>query len=251
MLKFNMRSNLLDERDFKYPLQDSDKPNLFRDLFPYDEVPKIAFNNRRVPMNMPPSIWLTDTTFRDGQQSRAPYSAKNMVDLFRMMHQLGGPEGIIRQTEFFAYSPADRKAIEDCLALGYAYPQITTWIRASKKDFELVKHIGVKETGILVSCSDYHIYKKLKMTRGQALSHYLGVVSEIFEQGLVPRCHFEDITRADYYGFVVPFVNELVKLSNAAEMPVKIRCCDTMGYGVPFSGSSLPRSVPGIIYGLQ
>lgn len=251
MLKFNMRSNLLDERDFKYPLQDSDKPNLFRDLFHYDEVPKIAFNNRRVPMNMPPSIWLTDTTFRDGQQSRAPYSAKNMVDLYRMMHQLGGPEGIIRQTEFFAYSPADRKAIEECLALGYAYPQITTWIRANKNDFELVKHIGVKETGILVSCSDYHIYKKLKMTRGQALSHYLGVVSEIFEHGLVPRCHFEDITRADYYGFVVPFVNELVKLSNAAEMPVKIRCCDTMGYGVPFSGSSLPRSVPGIIYGLQ
>ncbi len=251
MLRFNNRSNLLDEKDFKYPLQDSESPNLFRDLFPYDEVPKIAFNNRRVPMSMPAAIWLTDTTFRDGQQSRAPYTAQQMVDLYQMMHQLGGPEGIIRQTEFFAYSPADRKAIEDCLALGYDFPQVTTWIRASKKDFELVKNIGIKETGILVSCSDYHIYKKLKMTRGQALAHYLSVVGDIFEHGLIPRCHFEDITRADYYGFVVPFVNELVKLSQAAGMPVKIRCCDTMGYGVPFSGSSLPRSVPGIIYGLQ
>lgn len=251
MLGRSDRSHLLQERDFKYPLQDPADPNLYRDLYPYDEAPRLAFNNRKVPMNMPAEIWLTDTTFRDGQQSRAPYSPKNIVDLYRMMHDLGGEQGIIRQTEFFAYSAKDRKAIEDCLALGYRYPEVTTWIRASRKDFETVKSLGVKETGILVSCSDYHIFRKLKMTRRQALDHYLGVVSEIFEFGLVPRCHFEDITRADYYGFVVPFVNELMALSRSAGIPVRIRCCDTMGYGVPFSGSSLPRSVPGIIYGLQ
>ena len=28
----------------------------------------------------------------------------------------------------------------------------------AKKIFELVKEIGLKETGILVSCSDYHIF---------------------------------------------------------------------------------------------
>ena len=31
--------------------------------------------------------------------------------------------------------------------------------------------------------------------------------------GLVPRCHLEDVTRADFYGFVVPFVNEIMELS--------------------------------------
>ena len=35
------------------------------------EVPKIAFNDRIVPHHMPDDIWITDTTFRDGQQSRA------------------------------------------------------------------------------------------------------------------------------------------------------------------------------------
>lgn len=67
----------------------------------------------------------------------------------------------------------------------------------------------------------------------------------------MPRCHLEDITRADFYGFVVPFVNELMKLSDEAGIPVRIRACDTMGYGVPYTEVALPRSVPGIVYGLQ
>ena len=65
---------------------------------------------------------------------------------------------------------------------------------------------------------------------------YLAVVSQALEMGIRPRCHLEDITRADFYGFVVPFVNELMELSRQAGIPVKIRACDTMGYGIPFSG---------------
>ena len=89
------------------------------------------------------------------------------------------------------------------------------------------------------------------MTRREALEHYLAVVAESFEQGIIPRCHLEDITRADFYGFVVPFVNELQKMSKDAGIPVKIRACDTMGYGVPYTEVALPRSVAGIVYGLQ
>ena len=54
-----------------------------------------------------------------------------------------------------------------------------------------------------------------------------------------------------FYGFVVPFVNALTEMSNDAGIPVRIRMCDTMGYGVPYPGVALPRSVPGIIYGLN
>jgi len=167
------------------------------------------------------------------------------------MSRLGGPNGLIRQTEFFVYSKRDREALEQCMALGYAYPEITTWIRALKSDFQLVKDIGIKETGILVSCSDYHIFKKLKKTRKEALDGYLAVVADALDMGIKPRCHFEDITRADFYGFVVPFVNALMDMSHKAGIPIKIRACDTMGYGVPYHGVALPRSVPGMIYGLQ
>ena len=251
MISKNPHSNLIEQSQYKYSLQDVDDPNLYRDIYPYDEIPKIAFNHRHVPLSMPSEIWITDTTFRDGQQSRAPYTVKQIVDLYKMLNRLGGPNGIIRQSEFFVYTKKDREALEKCMSLGFKFPEITTWIRAKKEDFELVHNLGIEETGILVSCSDYHIFKKLGLSRSEALEHYLGVVKKAFEAGIRPRCHLEDITRADFYGFVVPFVNALTELSVEAGIPVKIRMCDTMGYGVAFPGVALPRSVPGIVYGLR
>ncbi len=245
------KSNLLEQDPYRYELQDVQKPELFREMFPYTEVPKIAYNYRRVPMNMPEKIYITDTTFRDGQQSRAPYTTEQMVHIYKLLHKLGGEKGIIRQTEFFVYSEKDRKALEMCMELGYDFPEITTWIRATKSDFALVRDIGIKETGILVSCSDYHIFNKMGLTRKQALDKYIGIISDAIEAGLRPRCHFEDITRADFYGFVVPFASALMRLSEQSGIPIKIRACDTMGYGVPYPGVALPRSVSGIIYGLQ
>lgn len=109
----------------------------------------------------------------------------------------------------------------------------------------------MKETGILVSCSDYHIFKKMHLTRKQAMDKYLGIVKAALDRGIRPRCHFEDITRADFYGFVLPFAEELMYLSEDSGLPIKIRACDTMGYGVHYYGAALPRSVPGIIYGLH
>ena len=247
----NDKTNLLQLEEHFYQLVDVDEPNTFRNLFPYEEIPKIAFNDRIVPHNMPEDIWITDTTFRDGQQSRAPYTTEQIVTIYDYLHKLGGPKGKIRQSEFFLYSKKDRDAVYKCLERGYKFPEVTSWIRASKQDFQLVKDIGLRETGILVSCSDYHIFTKLNMTRRQAMEHYLSVIYDAFEAGVMPRCHLEDITRADFYGFVVPFVREIQKLSEQAGMPAKIRACDTLGYGIPYNGVALPRSVPGIIYGLQ
>lgn len=251
MLYKNEQSNLLEISQYRYSLQDVPDPNLYREIYPFSEVPKIPFNHRHVPIQMPKQIWITDTTFRDGQQSRAPYTVDQIVHLFSLLSKLGGENGIIRQSEFFVYSEKDREAVRRCQALGLRFPEITTWIRANKRDFELVRDIGIQETGILVSCSDYHIFKKLGMTRSQALQHYLKIVGEALDAGLRPRCHLEDITRADFYGFVVPFVNALTELSEQAGIPVKIRMCDTMGLGVNYSGVALPRSVPGIVYGLH
>ncbi len=251
MIEISDKTNLLEQKSYRYQLQDVAEPNLYREVYPYDEVPKMTFNHRRVPINMPKEIWITDTSMRDGQQSVEPYTVEQIVHLYKLLSRLGGPKGIIRQTEFFIYSKKDMEALEACRALGLKFPEITTWIRANREDFKLVKSLNIRETGILVSASDYHIFKKMKMTRSQAMNYYLQTVSDAFEAGVVPRCHLEDITRADFYGFVVPFVNELMKMSRDAGIPVKIRACDTMGYGVPLPEVALPRSVPGIIYGLQ
>lgn len=250
MLEFNKRSNTLEQNEYEFELQDVEDPHLYRLLYTYDQVPKIPFNHRHVPMRTPDELWITDTTFRDGQQAREPYSTEQIVQLFKYLHELSGPKGIIRQSEFFLYSKRDRDAVEACRALGYTFPEITAWIRARKEDFELVKSMGIAETGILASCSDYHIFKKLHMTRRQAMDQFLGVIKDALSVGVRPRVHFEDITRADYYGFVLPFASAIRKLGEEAGVPIKIRACDTLGYGVSYPGAALPRSVPGIAYGL-
>ncbi len=247
----NEKNNLLSIEEHMYILDDVKKPNAFRNMFPYSEVPKIPFNDRIVPHDMPRDIWITDTTFRDGQQSRAPYTTEQIVTIYDYLHKLGGPKGMIRASEFFLYSKKDRDAVVKCMERGYKFPEVTSWIRASKEDFKLVKELGMKETGILVSCSDYHIFMKLKMTRKEAMEHYLSVVKDCLDEGIAVRCHLEDITRADIYGYVVPFCLELMKLMEEYKIPIKVRACDTMGYGVNYPGAVIPRSVPGIIYALK
>jgi len=249
-LVFSEQTNLLEQSVYKYTLQERETPNLYRNLFDYESIPKVSFNHRMVPINMPKEIWITDTTFRDGQQSTSPFTVKQIVEIFKLLSKLGGPKGIVRQSEFFVYTEKDREAIRQCQSLGFEFPQITSWIRANEGDFKLIKDLGLKETGILVSCSDYHIYNKMGLTRAKAMEKYIGIVKRVLDEGIMPRCHFEDITRADFYGFVVPLAEALVELGKKYHMPVKIRACDTMGYGVSFPGAALPRSVQGIIYGL-
>ena len=251
-MDFNPGYNTFDADSYVVQLEDPGEPNLYRDIFPYTEVPRLGFNHRLVPMRMPREIWITDTTFRDGQQSMPPYSVKNIVDLFGLLHRLGGNTGVIRQAEFFVYTRKDQLAIERVMSLGHRYPEVTGWIRAHKKDLALVKELGLKETGILTSVSDYHVFLKLGMTRRKAMEGYIEIVRSTLEAGITPRCHFEDVTRADFYGFVVPFAYELMRLSReAGNRMIKIRLCDTLGLGVPYPGVAMPRSVPGLIYGLQ
>jgi isopropylmalate/homocitrate/citramalate synthase len=233
-----------------FELKNVKEPVLYRDMFPYSSVPRVVLEDRMIQTNIPKDIWITDTTFRDGQQSRPPYTPRQIADIFDFMHRMSGPNGVIRQTEFFLYSAKDREAVKLCRERGYRFPEITGWIRANKNDFRLVKESGLKETGILTSCSDYHIFLKLNLSRKEALQRYLDIVSTALEQGILPRCHLEDITRADFYGFVIPFVQKLMRLSEEAKVPIKIRACDTMGYGFPFPGTALPRGVPEIFYTL-
>ena len=248
-----------------YELQDVPGPNLLEGIFPYSLPPLITFEGKILELidgkvvEFDPAavktrdIHITDTTFRDGQQARPPYKREEMVKLYEMMSRLGGPNGVIRQSEFFLYTKNDRETIDACRALNLRFPEITGWIRANKGDFRLVKEMGLKETGMLTSSSDYHIFHKQNQTRKQAMDQYVDVVQAAFEAGVRPRCHLEDVTRADLPGFVFPFVQKLEKLSEQVpqHMKVKIRLCDTMGFGISYPNAAEPRSIPKLIWRLK
>ena len=242
-------------------IREVSEPNLLSDMFPHTRPPHIVFDApiheefdgdvvKISPLEIKQrDIHLTDTTFRDGQQARPPYTVAQTAELFDLINKLSGPQGVIRKTEFFLYSQKDRKAVETCLERGYEYPEITGWIRADAGDLRLVDQMGLKETGMLTSCSDYHIFMKLKMDRRTAFDSYTGLVKEALGKGIRLRCHLEDVTRADIDGFVLPFVEEVIRISEEVpdDLKVRIRLCDTMGFGVPYPGAALPRSVPKLV----
>ena len=223
------------------------EPELYRDVFPYTHVSRIEFDDTFLVPRPADPMFITDTTFRDGQQARPPYTVKQIARIYDLLHKLGGKSGLIQASEFFMYSPKDRKAIEVCRSRGYRFPRVTGWIRANMDDLKIAHDMEFDEVGLLTSMSDYHIFLKLGKTREQAMNDYLKVITKALEWGIVPRCHFEDVTRADIYGFCLPFARKLMELSHEASMPIKIRLCDTMGYGVPFPGAALPRSVQRIV----
>ena len=250
-----------------HSLVDTTVPNYIEDTFDYDLPPLIKLEDFPVveyidgePVEFvfnsvkDRDLVVTDTTFRDGQQARPPYTVDQMVKIYDMLARLGGPNGVVRQTEFFLYTKNDRETLDKCREFGHKYPECTGWIRAVKEDFRLVKEAGLKETGMLTSSSDYHIFDKLKFkSRQECMDSYCEVVDAAFEAGVRPRCHLEDLTRADVDGFVLPFVDRLMRMSEQVpeDQQVKIRLCDTMGFGISYPNAELPRSIPKLIYKLN
>ena len=250
MARWNIKKRVLDHEHskfWKHHLVDIQEPNLMREVFPYTEVPHIDFDHKLLPIDPAEELFITDTTFRDGQQARPPYTVKQIDTIFDFLHRLSGPQGVIRQSEFFLYNDRDRQAVEACRAKGYRYPEITGWIRAVPADLQLVQDMQLNETGILTSVSDYHIFLKLNMSRKEALEKYLVIVREALQRGIRPRCHFEDVTRADIFGFCIPFALELMRLREQSGIDIKIRLCDTMGFAVTYPGAALPRSVSKLV----
>ncbi len=238
-------------------LQDIAEPNLVENHFPYHLPPLIRFEGKWYEdidgrmrefdpaARVQEDLFITDTTFRDGQQARPPYTVEQQVTLYKLLSKLGGPNGVVRQTEFFLYTKNDREALDKCRELGLRYPEITGWIRAVKGDFRLVKESGLKESGMLTSCSDYHIFYKQRQTRQQAFDQYIEVVEAALETGVRPRCHLEDVTRADWKGFVFPFIQKVARLGEQVpeHLKPKIRLCDTMGFGLSYPNVAPPRSI--------
>ncbi|MHC4480348.1 MAG: beta/alpha barrel domain-containing protein [Planctomycetota bacterium] len=244
------------------------EPDLLEETFPHSEVPRFAFDGKAYEeidgelvafdfeARKSAPLVLSDTTFRDGQQARPPYTRRQMVDLYKLLGKLSGPNRVIANTEFFLYADNDIETVSECLEIyeeDPTCPEPTAWIRGLRDDalyLKLMQHLGIRETGLLSSCSDYHIFLKLKKTWKTAAEEYLTMAKMAAERDVRVRFHLEDVTRANIEEFVLPFVGAVARFAD--ELPEalkpKVRLCDTMGFGLPYPGVALPRSVPKLVY---
>jgi isopropylmalate/homocitrate/citramalate synthase len=198
---------------------------------PVDDLPKL----------------ITDTTLRDGaQDSRIalfPHEAR--VRYFDLLHRLDNGTGTIYAVEVFIYQKRDAWTLDQLLARGYEWPKVTTWTRATPKDIKELVAVSqgrVKETGMLASASDHHIFDKLGFrSKEEAIEKYLQPIETALEHSIMPRVHLEDCTRADIYGWVIPFMQRVLDVSHGT---AKFRICDTIGWGVPDPYAALPWGIP-------
>jgi isopropylmalate/homocitrate/citramalate synthase len=230
-------------------IQDVPEPDLFPDTFPPAAFPQYRWAEH--PASLPAQVWTTETTHRDGQQGGLPLTAEQGGTIYDLMCAFTGTSGAIRQAEFFVYHPSDRAMLEAALERfrGGSPVEPTTWIRASRQDAQLVGALGVRETGMLASASDYHtFYKFTPGGRSQAARTYLDAVQAVLDAGLKPRLHLEDATRAPE-AFLLPFVQAVLELAApfGEALRPKFRICDTMGLGLPYETVAWPRSVPRMV----
>ncbi|MDL2344472.1 pyruvate carboxyltransferase [Deinococcus sp. MIMF12] len=236
-----------------FSVPDVAEANLFPEAFPPGTFPAFVWEQR--PPDLPVQAWTTETTHRDGQQGGLPLTVEAGLRIYDLMGQFTGATGALRQAEFFVYRAADRAMLEGALERwrGGHPVEPTTWIRATRQDAALVADLGVRETGMLASASDYHTFHKFTPGgRAQAAGAYLDAVAAVLDAGLRPRLHLEDATRAPRE-FILPFVEAVQRL--AADFPAgqapKFRLCDTMGVGLPLEEVAWPRSVPGMVRELR
>jgi len=190
---------------------------------------------------------ITDTTLRDGaQDSRIalfPHEAR--VQYFDLLHKLDNGTGTIYAVETFIYQKRDAWTLDKLLERGYEWPRVTTWTRATPKDIKDLVAISqgrIKETGMLASASDHHIFDKLGFkSKEEAIEKYLQPIETALENNIIPRIHLEDCTRADIFGWVIPFMQRALELSKGI---AKFRICDTIGWGVPDPYAALPWGIP-------
>ncbi len=193
---------------------------------------------------------ITDTTLRDGSQDPrfALFSNEAKLKYYDLLHKLDNGTGCIENVEVFIYQKRHLWVLEKLLERGYPSPHVTTWIRATPKDIELMVKVSqgkVKETGMLASASDHHIFDKLDFhSKEEAVEKYLAPIMTACENNIRPRVHLEDCTKADIEGWVIPFMRRVIDETSGI---AKFRICDTIGDGVPDPQAAMPFGIPKLI----
>lgn len=234
-------------------IPESDRPEYFEASFPPGKFPRFDWTER--PSSLPAETWCTETTHRDGQQGGLPLTTEQSLAIYDILCAFTGDSGAIRQAEFFPYRSSDRHALELSLERFHSGAPIepTTWIRAKEEDVARIRELGVRETGMLASASDYHTFHKFRPGgRATAARVYLEAVQMALDAGIRPRLHLEDATRASM-DFMAPFIEAVLERAQSygPEVRPKFRVCDTMGLGLPYDDVALPRSVPRIFRALR
>ena len=200
----------------------------------YEELPKVEFPSGISEIN------ICDSTIRHA--SRMPginIEKSNKIDMYEYLHKIG-----VEATEVYLYPKTDKGAIGEITNLGYDNPKLIGWVLPKKEDIDLaIKTDGISEILLAMPVSYTQIKYILDLERDSASELYLSLFDYASDHDLKVRCSLQDITRSNIKKVVRPLVKEIIKRNQ----DTNIRLCDLMDYGIPFSNSEIPYSIPLLI----
>jgi homocitrate synthase NifV len=174
---------------------------------------------------MSTSIFIDDTTLRDGEQTAGVvFTNDEKIEIARMLDSIGVHE---LEVGIPAMGGAEMEAIKAIVSSGLR-ARVITWNRPVIADIESSLKCGTNAVALSISVSDIHIQHKLRQTRKWVLEHVSKATKYAKSHDLYVSVNAEDASRADP-GFLTGFA--LNALDAGAD---RMRFCDTVGVLDPF-----------------
>lgn len=231
--------------------KDNEVPNLLRHIFPSYRVPRLGFAEGSLPAKVPPAAWCVDSTLALGRCAMGVITAEQIVDYFELVNRINSKSGLIRQAEVLVGGSVEHEALAAIIPIfksGELQVEPVAVLPAHPVYVEPICGLGLKEVGLMFGVSDYMMLAK-RTSRQGPLDRLFQTIDACIEEGVNIRLDLMDITRADIDGFVLPLLEDCVEYLNAkSKARLRVRLCDSLGLGVPWTETQVPRSVPRLLH---
>jgi homocitrate synthase NifV len=166
------------------------------------------------------SVWLCDTTLRDGEQTPGvAFSFEEKAQIATLLSDAGIDE---IEVGVPSVGPDELDSIKRLVELRLPI-RLTTWNRAICTDLEASFRTGVGGVSICIPVSDQHIQYKLRKSRSWAMESMGECVTLAKKEGRYVCLGFEDASRADP-SFLISLIKEAERLKVD-----RVRLADTLG----------------------
>ena len=233
---------------------DTAQPNLLRHVFPTYRVPRVSFAEGALQVDVPQQGWCVDSTLAQGTLALEQPTLEHARRLLELMDRLDSQSGLVRMVEIRVEGPVGRDLLEMALERHNQSSRLepVAVVATSTEALRSLEGLQPREVGFDVAASDFQNHLGQNGSRSEQAARLIAMIDACLDQQYQPRLDLVDMTRCDLEGYVFPLLETcLGHLARHGTAQLKLRLCDTMGLGLPWSTAPVPRSVPRLMHTIR